>query len=144
MIVHLFSHPIAGSMDDRLEQFERQFTYPLGPSDSFSISHGSEYLNFFAAMGTATLLVAEDRGEIAGTMVIVRRQLMVRDPDSSGSRPTLREAHYLCDLKVRPAARSSSALFRLLQTAGLRVLVMNRMTATSARAVNLGMPSRPE
>src|SRR5690606_12094140 len=75
------------------------------------------YLNFFAAMGPATLLVAEDRDEIAGTMVIVRRQLMVRDSNSNGSQPTRREAHYLCDLKISPTARSSPALFRLLKMA---------------------------
>ena len=117
MIVKLLSHPICAAMAARLEQFERQFTYPLGPVDTFSISHGSDYLSFFAAMGPAMLLVAEDRREVAGTMVIVRRQLAVGNSGPEEAGQPLREVHYLCDLKVRPDVRHSSTLFRLLQSA---------------------------
>ncbi len=117
MIVHSLTHPINRFTLDELAQFERQFQYPLGPGNHFSISHGSEYLPFFAAMGAATLLVAEHLGTIVGTLVLVRRQLVIRDSGSGESHNQFQDAHYICDLKVRPDARSSSALARLMTAA---------------------------
>lgn len=117
MIVRSLTHPINRSTLDQLARFEQQFQYPLGPDNHFSISHGSEYLPFFAAMGAATLLVAEHLGDIAGTLVLVRRQLMIRDSDSGQLHNQCQDAHYICDLKIRPEARSSSALARLMTAA---------------------------
>ena len=117
MIVRSLTHPINKSTLNELAQFERQFQYPLGPDNHFSISHGSEYLPFFAAMGAATLLVAEHRGAIDGTLVLVRRQLVIRESGSGESQTRCQEAHYICDLKVRPEARSGSALARLMTAA---------------------------
>lgn len=117
MIVRSLTHPINIHTLDELAQFERQFQYPLGPDSHFSISHGSEYLPFFAAMGAATLLVAEHLGTIVGTLVLVRRQLMIRDAGSGESQTRCQDAHYICDLKVRPDARSSTALARLMTAA---------------------------
>jgi len=117
MIVRSLTHPICRSTLDELAQFEQQFQYPLGPDNHFSISHGSEYLPFFAAMGAATLLVAEHCGTIVGTLVLVQRQLEIRDSSASDSQTGSQAAHYICDLKVRPEARSSSALARLMTAA---------------------------
>jgi len=119
MIVRSLTHPICRSTLDELAQFEQQFQYPLGPHDHFSISHGSDYLPFFAAMGAATLLVAEHLGTIVGTLVLVHRQLVFGDssPGSGETQKRGQDAHYICDLKVRPDARSSSALARLMTAA---------------------------
>ncbi len=117
MIVHSLTHPICRSTLDELAQFEQQFQYPLGPDHHFSISHGSEYLPFFAAMGTATLLLAEHLGTIVGTLVLVHRRLVIRNSGSGESQTRCLEAHYICDLKIRPDARSSSALARLMTAA---------------------------
>lgn len=117
MIVRSLTHPICRSTLDELAQFEQQFQYPLGPDSHFSISHGSEYLPFFAAMGAATLLVAEHLGTIVGTLVLVHRQLVIRESGSGESQTRCQEAHYICDLKVRPDARSGSALARLMTAA---------------------------
>ena len=117
MIVRSLTHPICRSTLDELAQFEQQFQYPLGPENHFSISHGSEYLPVFAAMGAATLLVAEHGGTIVGTLVLVHRQLVIRDSGSGESQSRCQAAHYICDLKVRPEARSSSALARLMTAA---------------------------
>ena len=117
MIVRSLTHPVDRSTLDELAQFERQFQYPLGSDNHFSISHGSEYLPFFAAMGAATLLVAEHLGTIVGTLVLVRRQLVIRDSVFGASHERCQDAHYICDLKIRPEARSSSALARLMTAA---------------------------
>ncbi|MEJ7595997.1 MAG: hypothetical protein WKF77_31185 [Planctomycetaceae bacterium] len=117
MIVRSMTHPINRPTLDELAVFERQFQYPLGPGNHFSISHGSEYLPFFAAMGAATLLVAVHLGSIVGSSVLVRRQLVVRDSGSGESHNRCLDAHYICDLKVRSDARSGSALARLTAAA---------------------------
>ena len=61
-----------------LEEFEQEFTYPLGEGCRFRISHGGDYLRFFRAMGEATLLVAARDGEITGSLARVERNLILR------------------------------------------------------------------
>ena len=105
-------HPLRAApplwLGKALEQFEQQFHYPLGQSGHFHIAHGGAYLPFFAAMGGATVLVAEEHGTVFGTLVGVRRPL--KFPDGS-----IQPATYLCDLKVRPGTRSGRTLLRLAQ-----------------------------
>lgn len=119
MIVHAFSSPLPKRLTEQLEEFETQFRYPLGPDNYFSISHGKEYLPFFMAMGAATLLVAEHKGNIVGTMVLVRRPMRIESSGSGDVEPSPKstEAHYVCDLKISPTARSTSALARMLRVA---------------------------
>lgn len=117
MIVRSLTYPISKATLAELESFEKQFSYPLGPSDDFSISHGTEYLPFFSAMGFSTLLVAEIKGRIAGTLVLVQRQLAIQDSTNRESTQRIQQASYICDLKVRPDARSGPALSRLLLAA---------------------------
>ena len=92
-----------------LQRFELQFEYPLGADTTFRISHGRDYLPFFAAMGSATLLVAEQAGEVLGTLVRVERWIQFHGPQ-----PMRQLVHYLADLKVSPKARGGRVLSRLL------------------------------
>lgn len=119
MIVRALTHPLARATTEELEVFERQFHYPLNSNDHFSISHGPEYLPFFLAMGAATLLIAEHKGNIVGTLVLIRRKLQIGSSTIAHDRREreLRESHYICDLKISPGARSTSALARLMAAA---------------------------
>ncbi|WP_395737051.1 N-acetyltransferase [Prosthecobacter sp.] len=96
-------------LGEALERFERQFDYPLGEGRRFRISHGRDYLPFFAAMGDATLTIAEAGGEVLATLVRVERWMHCGQ-DS----PLRTRVHYLCDLKVSPRARCSGVLAKLL------------------------------
>jgi hypothetical protein len=91
-----------------LERFEAKFRYPLGRDTRFRIAHGRSYVPFFAAIGDMTLLVAEQDGEVLGTLAGIRRPL--RLPSGRICTTT-----YLCDLKVSPAERSGRTLLRLAQ-----------------------------
>lgn len=91
-----------------LEGFEQQFSYPLGPSGRFHVTHGRDYLPFFASLGDATVMVAEQQGNVLGTFVGVRRPL--RFPDGS-----VQPVTYLCDLKVRPGTGAGRTLLLLAQ-----------------------------
>ena len=95
-----------------LERFEQQFVYPLGSGGSFRISHGREYLPFFSAMGRATLLVAEEAGEVLGTLARVERWIEFRAPAAMKQL-----VHYLADLKISPQARGGRVLARLMSAA---------------------------
>lgn len=109
MKIHGFHGTIPPEMTPALVEFEREFTYPLGESCRFRISHGDDYLAFFRAMGHAELLVAGNHGMVQGTITRVLRSVTVRS--SAGS--VEKQAHYLCDLKVREACRGGSVLARL-------------------------------
>ena len=91
-----------------LQSFEREFTYPLGNSRRFHVSHGDDYLRFFRAIGRARCFVAEDGGAVHGTIAVVRRRVGM--PDGSEQ-----EAAYLADLKVRPDACAGRVLLRLVR-----------------------------
>lgn len=115
-----------GELAPRLEEFERQFRYPLGPSRTFRVSHGRCYLPFFQAMGETRLLVATRDEEVLGTLAIVTRRLVERpnSADVGGSTAAARTTarakpiHYLCDLKVHPEARGGPVLASLFRRAG--------------------------
>ncbi|MBT9585816.1 N-acetyltransferase [bacterium] len=110
MNIHLLrghSHP---QLARSLQEFEQQFRYPLGQGACFSISHGHDYVNFFAAIGEATVLVAEHQGRVLATLATVIRAL--RYPDGGVS-----DTVYLGDLKVTPRARGGPVLLRLLRAA---------------------------
>lgn len=102
--------PVPEGMDGALAAFEREFTYPLGGSGRFRISHGEGYLPFFSAMGEAEVLLLEEAGVVQGVLSRVERVLELR-----GEGATRQKAHYLCDLKLCAAARGSLALPRLIR-----------------------------
>ncbi len=91
-----------------LARFEHEFTYPLGTSSRFRISHGEGYLPFFKAMGRADLALLEDCHRVIGGLARVERRLILQGGESV-------PAHYLCDLKLRAEARGSTALPRLIR-----------------------------
>jgi hypothetical protein len=91
-----------------LRSFEREFTYPLGSSNRFHISHGDDYLRFFRAIGRASCFIAEDAGVVLGTIAVVRRRVGM--PDG-----TEKDAAYLADLKARPDALRGRVLLRLVR-----------------------------
>jgi hypothetical protein len=113
MILHRFNNEVPRPMGRILADFEREFSYPLGPSQRFRISHGEDYLPFFQAIGETTLLAMESRGKIIGGIARVRRELEQRI--ETGTVAGMLEAHYLCDLKVTAAARGTAVLARLIR-----------------------------
>jgi hypothetical protein len=109
MKIHSFRENSPEWLGLALERFEHQFQYPLGSDETFRISHGREYMPFFAAMGTATLLVAEQAGAVMGTLVRVERWIEVH------GREVLRQpVHYLADVKISAEARGGHALAALM------------------------------
>lgn len=106
MNLHALHEPPPAWLGEALERFERQFDYPLGADGRFSISHGRDYLPFFAAMGDATIIVAEAAGEVLGTVARVERWMQCGQER--------RRVHYLCDLKVSPQYRCSGLVARLM------------------------------
>lgn len=94
----------------QLTEFEAVFTYPLGPSSSFRISHGDDYARFFRSMGRAACFVARRNDIVLGVLACVLRT--VHMPGGGAS-----EIAYLADLKIAPEARGSRTLHRLAMAA---------------------------
>ena len=112
MKLHRFTDDVPPDLGRALAEFEREFSYPLGPAERFRISHGEDYLPFFRAIGEPVLLVMEDAGKILGGIARVRRRLELRREE--GGLVEASVAHYLCDLKVAAAARGTRVLGRLI------------------------------
>jgi hypothetical protein len=113
MNLQSFTTNVPESAAELLAEFETHFTYPLGNACRFRISHGNDYLRFFRSMGEATLLVASDGTTIHGSIARVEKELILRRKSSPLVGLCL--AHYLCDLKVKPASRGSMVLPRLIK-----------------------------
>ena len=99
--------PPAEWLCEALARFESQFRYPLGPTRSFRISHGTDYVTFFQAIGEARVFVAERGGTVLGTLAAVTRAVQF-------PRGETRRVAYLCDLKVAPHARGGRTLLHLM------------------------------
>lgn len=108
MILHQLIEPPTPELAHALNLFERDFTYPLGPSRSFRIEHGNDYARFFRAIGSATCFVATRPDGVVATIAVAIRKLLV--PDGS-ERPVA----YLADLKIAPRARDGIVLLRLIR-----------------------------
>ncbi len=113
MTVDITSGPCTPAESAALAEFEGAFSYPLGSGQRFRISHGPEYTAFFRALGDARLLTVKGAGGVLGSLVHVRRELTLR----GGGAPRSVPAHYLCDLKVRPASRGGRVLATLMRAA---------------------------
>lgn len=113
MKLHALSDTPTPSLGQALAAFEETFTYPLGVTQRFRISHGEAYLPFFQAIGDPLVLAAERDGEVLGTLACVRRRLEWRSDAASPAEAIM--AHYLCDLKLRAASRGSMVLARLIR-----------------------------
>jgi hypothetical protein len=110
MKVHQLMGPPAPALAEALAEFEKPFTYPLGPGRTFRISHGEDYTLFFRSQGTGACFVAEQDGQVAGALGTAIRRLIM--PDGTECR-----AAYFGDLKIAAAARCGSVLIRLARTA---------------------------
>lgn len=101
-----------------LQEFEEHFVYPLG-EDSFSISHGPDYLAFFKRIGDpAVYCVSQgDRIVAAGGGIISKRL----------------NAWYLCDMKVLPYARGKKIPRKLFT----RYFFMNYLKCRRGFALNM-------
>lgn len=110
MTIHAITGCPTPELAERLDRFERQFTYPLGPDRRFRISHGSDYARFFRAMGPAACLVAEQNLQVLGTLG------MAVCPLRLPAGQTL-QAAYFGDLKIDSSARGGFVLYRLAAAA---------------------------
>lgn len=145
MRIHAISAP-SNELGDALARFERQFTYPLGTGQSFRISHGEDYSSFFRSIGEGICFVAEEGGEILGTIGGAIRRLLFPDGKE-------RDVLYLGDLKaaVRLAGRTLLQLAdAMFQWASPKVtaaycVVMDGTRATPARYTGrFGIPAFEE
>lgn len=110
MTLHSLRESPGPALARALADFERGFTYPLGPGRWFRISHGEDYPRFFRAMGPATCYVAELDRCVVGALGVAIRPLML--PDGS-RRPTA----YIGDLKVARGARGAWVFLRMARAA---------------------------
>lgn len=143
MKIHCLSGKPAPKIALALADFEREFSYPLGPGRSFSISHGADYSLFFRCMGEARIYLAEILGSIVGALAVVRRTAVLAD----GS---MIPADYICDAKVASAHRGRTVLGRLALKArddtmakgfqGAYSVAMSGSIPTDALTGRLGIP----
>ncbi|VBB18715.1 hypothetical protein YASMINEVIRUS_1247 [Yasminevirus sp. GU-2018] len=89
--------------NEYLKTFERRLKqqYPLG-EDTFSISHGKNYFNFFRRLGEPFYYAMFDGDKVVGTVCYVYRKI---------------RGHYimyLCDLKFDKSIRSKGNMSKLL------------------------------
>jgi len=110
MKVHQISGPPPPALACALAEFEAPFSYPLGPGESFHITHGEDYTLFFRALGDGACFLAEHQGDVVGTLGTSIRRL--RTPDGAE-----RTVAYLGDLKIAPNARGGAVLLRLARAA---------------------------
>ena len=97
MTLHHLREAPPQALANALAEFEKQFTYPLGPGRTFRISHGDDYTRFFGAMGEPSCFVMEEDGRVLGVLCVSERRMLLPD----GGEKTVA---YIGDLKVDPAA----------------------------------------
>jgi hypothetical protein len=110
MKIHQLLERPTPAMAGALAEFEKPFTYPLGPGKYFRISHGEDYTLFFRAQGIGACFVAEQEDRIIGALGTAIRRLWM--PDG-----TERLAAYFGDLKIATEARGGSVLLRMARAA---------------------------
>jgi len=144
MTVHELHTSPPAALANALVEFESRFTYPLGPGQSFRISHGEDYPRFFRVMGEARCFVAEDAGRVIGALGVAIRP--IAQPDGS-----VLQAAYIGDLKVDPELRGSFTFLRLAQaavawarpraSAAFGVVMDGTRVAPTAYTGRVGVPS---
>lgn len=124
MNIELMTGPPGPRQAAALAAFEREFRYPLGPKDSFSISHGDDYTRFFRSMGDAHIYLAKVGEKIVGSLAVVGRSVPLADG-------TFVPTAYLCDVKVLKRFRGRTVLGRLALTARKDILAAGYQAAFS-------------
>lgn len=147
MKIHRITDPPDSEVARKLAEFEKEFVYPLGASDSFTISHGEDYPLFFRGMGKARIHLAETSGAIVGAQAVVDRKVSLADG-------TEIPAAYFCDTKVVSRMRGGMVLGRLLMAACKETLgggihsgfsvVMDGSKTTDQHTGRLGIPQFEE
>lgn len=94
---------------EQLQEFERQFDYPLTDSQRFRIEHSLDYERFFAAMGDSVTVVVESAGKILGVLSAAIRTLHLSEGRSE-------KWLYIGDVKIEKSARGRHVLKRLFMT----------------------------
>jgi hypothetical protein len=93
------------TLNQRLMEFERLFSYPLGQEKRFSIEHSPNYSAFYRAIGKARILIAEEDEQVVAVVSTSIRQI------------SLNETHLACvyigDLKIHPDFQSGRVLYRI-------------------------------
>ena len=124
MILHTIRNNPSPRLAAALADFERQFSYPLGPGKAFRIDHGHDYPRFYRAMGKNACFVAERNGEILGVLSAAQRTLSL----PCGHQ---KEVAYIGDLKVAPGKPGGRTVLRLI----LRLRQWARECAEAAYSV---------
>jgi hypothetical protein len=99
-----------------LAELEGEFVYPLHGNQTFCISHGPCYSEFFERMGKSFFVLAEERGAIVGVLAVVFKVIQ-----ASGQAV---KAAYLSDLKIREGYRGGVLSSKMYLWAALRGLRM--------------------
>ena len=107
-----------------LQDFERQFWYPLGDSIEFRIEHPHPYTDFYSSMGDAYCFVALREDEVVGALNSVIRTSVA----PNGKRA---QVAYVADVKITKELQGSTLLYRLARTA----ILWLRPQITSAYSV---------
>jgi hypothetical protein len=105
MKVTLLHEPPNGGLAVELNEFERQFRYPLDQG-WFRIDHGDDYNRFYRSLGESVYVIARDDSGILGVCSAARREL------HRPGRPN-QATLYLGDLKIAVRARGGLTLLRL-------------------------------
>lgn len=79
---------------DKLQEFEKEFSYPLG-NKQFYISHGinADYFSFFEQLGKPEFLILEDNNKVIGLVCLILRNIDGKN------------TWYACDFKISKAYR---------------------------------------
>lgn len=87
----------------KLQNFEKEFTYPLG-NESFYINHGLEkdYFVFFEKLGKPNIMVLENNNEIIGLCCAILRNINGKN------------IWYICDFKIKKEFRGKKLYKKLM------------------------------
>jgi len=89
-------------LQSALQDFEAEFTYPLGENKKFRISHGEKYTAFYQSMGETICLVAIEDNKVFGTFSCALRHYITSKTNEK------KRIAYLGDLKVTQQKTNTS------------------------------------
>lgn len=101
---------------EKLKEFEKEFSYPLG-NESFTIEHGikNDYFSFFEQLGKVNYLVIEDNNRIIGAVAVILRKLENNT-----------KTWYLCDFKISKKYRGLNLYKKLMMRFFLNFYLINK------------------
>ena len=91
-------------------EIEKNITYPLNNGkDSFIISHGNHYEQFFNDMGKTRFMIVHDSKKLCGAIAGVWKNIKVKNKEVC--------ALYIADLKIIPEYRGGKVALKMLFSA---------------------------